>query len=428
MNKRIRELQAKRAALVKSASDLNNKVAAENRDMTTEEQAQFDQFRADMTGVDRQIEREEFLAEQARTAPAAASPIITDEHVRVEDDPKRGFRSFGDFARAVQAASLGGGTDDIRLRIGAAAPSTYGNESSGVDGGYAIPPEYAREIFTLSLGEDALLPMTDNTNVQGNSMVFPKDETTPWGTDGIRAYWQAEATAATATKPKLGTTTLRLHKLMALVPLTDELLADTNALNQYLPDKVGASIRWKTNEAIINGTGSGQPLGMFVGAAAVTQSKESGQSASTLNVQNVTNMIARLPPGSFPRSTWLITPDALPALFQMTLGNYPIYMPINSGVQGAPYGSLLGRPIMVSQHAAAFSSLGDVMLADMSYYRTITKAGGVETATSMHLYFDADATAFRTTFRIDGQPKIAAAISQAKGSNTLSPFVQLQAR
>ena len=42
--------------------------------------------------------------------------------------------------------------------------------------------------------------------------------------------------------------------------------------------------------------------------------------------------------------------------------------------------------------------------------------------------FDADAMAFRTTFRMDGQPKLAAPITPAKGSNTLSPFVQLAAR
>ena len=46
----------------------------------------------------------------------------------------------------------------------------------------------------------------------------------------------------------------------------------------------------------------------------------------------------------------------------------------------------------------------------------------------MHLYFDADAMAFRTTFRMDGQPKLAAPISPANGTKTLSPFVQLGAR
>ena len=69
-----------------------------------------------------------------------------------------------------------------------------------------------------------------------------------------------------------------------------------------------------------------------------------------------------------------------------------------------------------------------MLLVDLSYYQTITKAGGMQTTTSMHLYFDADLTAFRTTFRMDGQSKITSAISPAKGSNTLSPFIQLGAR
>jgi len=121
----------------------------------------------------------------------------------------------------------------------------------------------------------------------------------------------------------------------------------------------------------------------------------------------------------------------LPALFTLTLGNYPIYLPVGinvGGIQVSPYGSLLGRPVFVSQHANTFSGQGDVLLADLSYYQTITKAGGMQTATSMHLYFDADLTAFRTTFRMDGQSKLAAPISPAKGSASLSPFVQLGAR
>jgi HK97 family phage major capsid protein len=69
-----------------------------------------------------------------------------------------------------------------------------------------------------------------------------------------------------------------------------------------------------------------------------------------------------------------------------------------------------------------------VLLADLSYYQTITKADGMETATSIHLYFDADATAFRTIFRLDGQPKIVAPITPNKGTTKLSPFLQLAAR
>lgn len=425
MNKRIRELQARKAAVVRDARALTDAAATAGRDLTADESTQFDAFKSQIDGLNASIERETALAaEEAQLGVDVPDGVVVVTENR-DQDAKRGFRSFGEFAQSVRASSIPGNRIDQRL---AAAPTTYGNEATGADGGYAVPPEFSREIFRLSLAEDSLIPMTDNVNVTGNSMVFPKDETTPWGTDGIRAYWQQEAAAATATKPKLGTTTLRLHKLMALVPLTDELMADTSALDSYLPQKVGDSIRWKANEAILFGTGAGQPLGVKNSGAIVSVAKESSQSAAGVSIANIANMIARLPAGSFSKSVWLVNNDVLPQLFQLTLGNYPIYLPINQGAQGSPYGTLMGRPIMVTQHMATMGTTGDIALLDMSYYRTITKAGGIETATSMHLYFDADATAFRATFRLDGASKIAAPITVAKGSNNLSPFVFLATR
>jgi len=430
----IRALKAKLATVLGQARGITDKAAAEGRDtLSAEEQSAFDGHMAASQQLRAQITNLEALAD-AEAGMGTALDLgqqaqVTGTKTNVADDPKRGFKSFGEYAKAVRAGA--GGRPDERLLIGAAAPTTFSNESSGGDGGFAIPPEYSREVWNLSLMEDSLIPMTDNTPIQGNSMVFPQDETTPWGTDGVRAYWSAEAAAATQTKVKMGVASLRLNKLMALMPITDELTEDASALGAYLLDKGATSIRWKANEAIFQGTGAGQPQGLMNSAAMVEVAKEAGQAASTLDPKNLAKMIARLPPGSYGKSVWVIGPDSLPALFTLSLGNYPIYLPQGGGVpalQGSPYGSLLGRPVMVSQHAEAFSSAGDVQLHDLSYYRTITKAGGIETATSMHLFFDAGATAFRVTFRMDGAPKLKAAISQAKGSNTLSPFVRLGAR
>ena len=450
MSVRLRNLQQQKAATVAAMRGITETATAEDRDLSAEEQSSFDGHKAKVQNLNAAIERETLMAvEEAGLSTAMAgaaslgqptggvhispSSIITVED-NAERDDKRGFASFGEYARAVMGASLAtrnGSPVDRRLVPLAAAPSTFGSESVGADGGVLVPPGFSGEIFRLSLGEDALLPMTDDMQIDGNNMTIPKDETTPWGTNGIRAYWQGEGQAGTPTKPVLGAMSLRLKKLLALVPVSDELLSDTSALTSYLPAKVADSIRWKSNEAILFGSGGGVPLGALSGNAVVTVSKDSGQAANTLSASNLANMIARLPPGSFPRAVWLINNDVLPALFTLTLGNYPIYLPAGASVGGivsSPYGMLLGRPVMVSQHAKSFSSEGDVLLVDLSYYQAITKAEGVTTATSMHLYFDADAMAFRTTFRMDGQPKITSAISPANGSTTLSPFVKLGAR
>ena len=445
MSKQLRELQARKAALVKDARNLTEIAAAEERDMNEQEVAAFEALKAKIDATSAAIDREAALiAEEAQMAhlPARApnlagapgNPVISVSD-NLEADPKHGFKSVGDFLKTVRQAQNPGSSIDERLLIGsgrnAVAPASFGNEGSAQDGGFLVPPQFAQEIFQLSLGEDSLLPMTDNVEITGNTMAFPKDETTPWGTNGIRAYWQGEAASAVGTKPVLGLSTLRLKKLMALVPVTDELLDDTNALSTYLPDKIATSIRWKTNESILFGSGTGLPVGCMTNATTVTVAKESGQTTQTLLAQNLAKMISRLPPGSFGKAVWIVNNDVLPALFTLTLGNYPIYLPTGmnpGGIQVSPYGMLLGRPVFVSQHANTFSSAGDVLLADLSYYQTITKAGGMQTATSMHLYFDADLTAFRTTFRMDGQSKIAAPITPAKGSTTMSPFVQLGAR
>ncbi len=60
-------------------------------------------------------------------------------------------------------------------------------------------------------------------------MTFPKDESTPWGQSGIKAYWQSEAGKDRDSKPVLDLATLRLNKLTALVPVTEELLEDSSA-------------------------------------------------------------------------------------------------------------------------------------------------------------------------------------------------------
>lgn len=429
MNK-IRKLQAQKADQVKAARAITDKVAAENRDLNEEEQKQFDEHATQIKNLNAAIEREQMLAAEEAgmtqaggvTLPAQATLTVTEN---AASDRKRGFKSFGDFSRSVARANSGIEMDR-RLQMGA-APGVSANESSGADGGFAIPPEFSEEIWRLSLGEDSLLPRTQNTEIGGNSMIFPKDESTPWGGTGVQAYWQAEATQATASKPVLGTNTMVLHKLMALVPVTNELMDDGFAVGSYLTPLITDRIMWKTNEAILFGDGQGKPFGALNSQAAVIQSKETGQATNTILPANLTNMVSRLLVGELKNAFWLATPDILTYLEGMTVGNYPVYLP-NNTMEGAPYGMLKGRPLLLSEHANAFSAKGDINLISLNGYRTITKAGGIQTATSMHLYFDADATAFKVTFRLNGAPILSKPVTPPKSSNTRSHFVTMGAR
>jgi HK97 family phage major capsid protein len=430
MNKRLSALLQRKAAAVDKMKAI--RASAGEELFSAEQSTAFDAAKAEATQLEAAIAAEREAIEIERTSAAAGTALdigAASLEVGVDRrtlDATHGFRNFGEFVSVAYRRQINGVQDD-RLAIGAAA-TTYGSEGSLADGGFLVPPEFSSQVWNHSLEEDAFLPMTDVMPISGNSMSYPKDETTPWGTDGVRAYWEAEAAAATATKPKGQVNTLRMNKLMALIPVTDELQADAPALGAYISGKAAESIRWKTNEALFAGTGVGQPEGVFASSARVDVAKESGQAADTVVAANVANMYARQLRAT--RSVWLIQPQVMPQIMVMTIGNQPIWTPPTAGFQGAPMGMLLGRPIYSTEVCKALGDVGDIGFIDWKSVRSITKSGGIETATSMHLYFDQGMNAFRFTFRVDAKPAQAAAVSSKNGGAgaTRSPFVFLAAR
>ena len=340
------------------------------------------------------------------------------------DDKKLGFRNFGEFVADVVRADTGNGKSEKLVR----AATVFGNEGTGADGGYAVPPEFATEIASIAYAEETLLSRADTTPVTGNTMTFPKDETTPWGTTGITAAWEGEGAQSTPKKPAIGEAQLKLRKLKVLVAASDELLADAPAMTSYLTRKMGEAVDWKVNDAMINGTGAGQPLGILNAGATVSQAKESGQAADSIVAANIAKMYSRVIGGAGANLVWLLNPDAFPQIITLTLNNNPIWVPNNGGFQGAPNGLLLGRPVILTDACDTVGDVGDIILANMSGYRAITKAGGAEFATSMHLFFDQDLQAFRLVFRMDGQPALSAPVTPPNSAVTRSHFVTLAAR
>jgi len=140
----------------------------------------------------------------------------------VLSDPKRGYKHAGEFFRDVVQASGEAKVMSERLNIVQKATlSTFGSEGVGVDGGFAVPPEFRSDIAQRVLGEDSILSRTDQIPLSTNAITFPDDETTPWQTSGgILASWEGEATTIPQTKPQLKQKELRLRKLSCLVPVT----------------------------------------------------------------------------------------------------------------------------------------------------------------------------------------------------------------
>jgi len=418
--------------IVKREMDLINK---RNSDIMTigESFVDFDGVKLAARAIAEGKTVQEFQAtmlERVKSKPAASAGVGgygegAKVKERSEDDPKQGFRNLGEFASVVMADCLGRNKDERLTR----AASTFSNESAGPDGGYAVPVEFAQGIISMAMEEQSLLSMANATPISGNTMRFPKDEGTPWGTTGITAAWEGEGVQTTPTKEsELKEMELRLKKLKVLVPVTEELLADATAMSSHITRKMGVRLDWKVQDAIVNGLGSGQPLGITKSLAYVSQAKETSQTADTINGYNVAKMLGRVIQGPGANVVWLINPDAYNQVITMTLNNNPVWTAPQSGFKDAPSGFLLGRPIMQTDTLQTLGDKFDIILANMSGYQAITKAGAAEMATSMHLWFDQDLTAFRLIFRMDGKPLLSGPVTPPNSSVTRAHFVTLDAR
>ena len=102
-----------------------------------------------------------------------------------------------------------------------------------------------------------------------------------------------------------------------------------------------------------------------------------------------------------------------------------MFMPAG-GLSGLPYSTLLGRPYFDTEYNPALGALGDLMLVSPSQYQMIEKSGGIQSASSIHVYFTTDESAFRFVYRVDGAPTWNSTLT-LKDSNTVSPFVGLAA-
>ena len=464
------KLLKERAALIKSLDELIAKATAEDRALTADEQAAFDASEGKIKDIDATIER---LDKMPKPASHGLEARGTGAQVRDRGEDKP-WGHIGEFFSAVAAASQPERARDPRLKFGSpedgfaipmvqrAVPRARAGETvqeymgrvqeqrdiSGLNetvlsqGGFLVQQDVATELIRRIYETAVILPrcrrLTIGPNSNGVKIPYVDETSRITGSrlGGVRGYWADEAALITPSKPTVGRLELNLKKLVALCYATDELMQDSVALGGWLEQAFTEEMAFMADDAVINGTGAGQPLGILNSACRVDVAKESSQAADTIKTANIAKMWSRMWVRSKGNSVWLVNGDAQPQLMQMTVdvknvagsenvGGSAAYLP-PGGLNQSPYGMLLGRPVIEVEQCATIGDLGDIILADLSSWIYIAK--DLQMANSIHVRFIYDETAFRFVYRIDGQPAWKTSLTPYKGSNNVTPFVALAAR
>lgn len=392
---------------------------------------------AEIEEVQEDIERME-KARDARRAAGQRSferePATDPAHA----DLNPGFDNFGAFLQAAARSELGFGTDD-RLRINAV---TGASEGIGADGGFAVGVDMANDLIRHAYDTGVLASRcarrTASSGANGLKLRAIDETSRADGSrnGGITAYWEGEGNTITASQEKQARINLELSKLTGLYYATDELLQDTTALSQEVNEWFGEEFGFKMDDGIVNGNGVGKPLGYLNANALIAVAKEGSQVADTVLYENLINMFARMPGRLRGRAVWVANDDVLPQLFKLFVPVENVAGSENVGglapnnfVQISPSGDVIigGRPVIFIEQAQTLGDQGDITFVDFSQYVLLEK-GGVQAATSIHVKFVEDETAFRFTLRADGKPRWKSAVTPYNGTNTQSPYVAVAAR
>ena len=427
--KKIQEMRAKREDCRLKAMAILNKAESETRFINDEETKQLEELETEIRGWDENIKKAEKML--SLTPEAAPESRMTDEEIEVKSSPSKNenrFATFGEQMLAVYRAVCPAGKVDARLTTRAASGL---NESNPTDGGFLVQQDFVADILKRTYETGILasrvrkIPISSNSNGLKIKAVDEDSRAngSRWG--GVQTYWENEADQIAASKPKFRTMDLSLKKLTGVCYATDELLQDASALEAVLKEAFAEEFGFKIDDAILNGNGAGEPLGILKSGSLVAIPKESGQT-DKITVTNLFTMWSRLWARSRANSVWYINQELEPFLNNLNMGDKPVYLPAG-GLSEKPYATLFGRPVLPLEQCNAAGELGDIILADLSQYLLIDK-GGINQATSVHVRFLYDEQVFRFIYRVDGQPVWSKPLTPFKGSATVSPFLALAKR
>jgi HK97 family phage major capsid protein len=462
---RIQQLRDRVTELSDLNANMRSEADGEGRDLTPEERIQLKDNNDTITDLMdelEELERDDRLQARLTTSSGRrtdteepggtrqAAPRVTRavaprlavparqvvESSRQRREQTLGFESMGHFLMAVRRGTISPQAMDERLVVRGDIATEYSSSDPGSEGGFAIPPDFRATVMEKIFAEGTLLGRTDQLTTSSNSITVPIDESEPWANTGLQVFWEAEGAQKRTSVLDLDQQTIRANKIAGVIPVTDELLEDAPALEGYIRRKVPERIDWKTSFAIVQGSGTGEPLGILNSPARVTVDAGAA-GAGTIQSPHITSMYSRMPASSRGNAVWLVNPEVEPALMSMAFmvvpaasvpaNPVPVYLPPN-GLSSSPYASLMGRPVIPTQVCNPLGTEGDIIFADLSQYLTLVKSGGVRTDVSIHVFFMQDITAFRFVLRIGGQPWWKRPIQPRTGTFTMSPFVTLEAR
>jgi HK97 family phage major capsid protein len=266
---KLHELKEKRAQAIAKMRGLTDKAEAETRDLSDTEDQEFRTLKDEVAGLDRQIERAQYLADAERSAPA----ITTGHGDGVFEDRARDFS----LVRAINA-QLGEDVDagfereissEVKRRSGRkfqgiAVPDEFFHKRTLTTGGAAasLYPEQHRADMFIDLLRDQLVTGRLGATILDNLV---GDQDIPKMTGGSTAQWVAEDGALTETDATVADVTMAPKTVGAMTSYSRRTLINAApSIEQLVRNDLASTVANAIDLQALTGDGTGNtPTGVI---------------------------------------------------------------------------------------------------------------------------------------------------------------------
>lgn len=357
-------IQALREQIAARAKEVRALVEDKNTAWNAELQAKYDAGIAEIEDLKAQVDRIEkthaLLQEDDQTASIADAAARRASLAGVTDSHAGKVRAI--FTNWLRNGDRALSAEDWQLIRNTMSTTT------GSEGGYTVATEVAQMVADSlkSLGGMRSVAQVIQT-AMGNSINYPNSDGTAEEGEIV-----AQNAAASDADVNFGTTGIDVYKYSSkVVTVPVELLQDAAVdIEAFVNTRCTARVARITNKHFTIGTGTGQPRGIVV-AAAAGKVGVTGQTTSVIiddliDLEHSVDIAYR----ELGRCRWMMHDQTFKVIKKLkdSTGR-PIYMPGYDGLGGKAPDTILGYPVTINNHMATMAANAkSILFGDFSYY------------------------------------------------------------
>lgn len=363
MNVTIPELQRKRSEAVNNMRQIHEVAETEGRDLTGEEQMQYDRWKTEVNRLSGGIKRQKEIESEEAYMKTADDPVAHQAEAEGGPTDREAVEAEERAERAFTAYVRG-------QEMGPEERATLVTGQSELGGMFVPPPRFRQDILNVVDDQIVIRERADVEQVAaGQNFGVPYLET-----DSTDFQWTTELAMGNEATVKFGNRELECHPAAKQLSISKTLLRASPRPLRYLTRRMGAVMARTGENAYVLGNGVNKPLGVFVASNnGISTSRDFAGNNTTTVLDDRTFVQApfKIKPMYRRRAVWLMHSDIISDVAVMRDSNGQYLW--KESMRADQPATLSGRPVLESDFCPNTKAADAyvAVLGDFQYYQII---------------------------------------------------------